>query len=264
MQVFVPAYYYAQQGADPTIDHPGTTFGGWNETQVPFETDKTAIVVMHVWDAPPTAALLQHIEYIPRANAIIERRFPSFIRAARASSVRVIHVAAGFESVLKSYPGYQRMLEKYPLIPQPAIEPSKELLALRDLHYRLTGADTQEKYDELEAGYENYTFAIEPLDEEDVVCAPHQLFGLCRDHGIEHLIYTGFAVNACLSLSPCGLLDMSRCGVMCSVVGDLTTGVENKETCVAQSNRDYGLWQFAVQSGFVLLSEALKNTLLAN
>ena len=262
MSVMVPAYYYAQQGADPTIDHPGTTFGGWKQTQISFEPDRTAVVLMHVWDPPETASLLQHVEYISRANDIIKNRFPSFLQAARACGIRIIHVAAGFEGVLQTYPGYQRTLEKYPIMPGPAIEPSKELLELRDRHYRLTCVNTQEKYDELEAGYADYGFAFKPLDEEDVVSASHQLFGLCRDHGIEHLIYTGFAVNACLSLSPCGMLDMSRYGVMCSVVGDLTTAVENKETCVAQTNREYGLWQFAVQSGFVFLSDSLKNTLL--
>lgn len=262
MQIMVPAYYYAQQGADLTAAHPGMTFGGWQQTEIPLDPSRTAVVVMHVWDTPETKALLQHVEYISRAKAIIESRFPSFLQAARASDVCVIHVAAGFESVLQTYPGYRRMLEKYPSMPHPVIEAGSDLLALRDRHYRLTAADTQEKYDELEAGYADYGFAVPPLDEEPVVSAPDQLFGFCRDHGIEHLIYIGFAVNACLTLSPCGMLDMSRYGLMCSVVGDLTTGVENKESCVAQTNRDYGLWQFAVQSGFVFLSDSLKNTLL--
>ena len=62
-------------------------------------------------------------------------------------------------------------------------------------------------------------------------------------------------------LSPCGCLDMTRRGLVCSIVGDLTTAVENKESCETQRNREYGLWQFAVQGGYVFLSDSLVDLL---
>lgn len=262
MSVFVPAYYYAQQGADPSARFPGQSYEGWGRTEVPFEPSRTAIIVMHLWQVPQERYLREHVEYLSRTDAIIEKKFPDFLQAARRSGIRIIHVAAGFEKVLPTFPGYRRMMEKYPPVEYPAITPSEELLRLRDRHWRLVGANTQEKYDEIESCYSRYDFAIKPRDDEDVVFASSQLFSLCRDNGIEHLIYTGFAVNACLTMSPCGMMDMTHCGLMCSIVGDMTTAVENKETCAEQRNREYGLWQFAVQSGFVLLSDDLKDTLL--
>ena len=258
MAIMIPAYYYAHQGADVSLPCPAMTFGGWQQTQVPIDPARTAVIVMHAWELPKEVpALYRHVEYVKRANQIMEEKFPDFLAMIRRSGVRLIHVAAGFEKELQTFPGYQRVCQKYQPERYETINATPEHEALRHRHWRLTGADAQEYHEQLEAAYENYRFAIKPTDEEDVVCASNQLFGLCREYGIEHLIYTGFAVNACLTMSPCGFLDMTRRGVMCSIVGDLTTAVENKETCQTQSNRAYGLWQFAVQSGFVFLSKDL-------
>lgn len=261
MAVLIPAYYYAQQGADIALPYPGESFGGWKRTQVPVDLDHTAVIVMHAWELPgpqEDPGLYQHVEYIQRADRIMKEKLLPMLEHFRRSSLRVIHVAAGFETALQSLPGYQRVCGKVMPEQYETISVTPEHEALRQKHWRLTGAESEEHNRQLEEGYSRYDFAAKPLDEEDVVCAANQLFALCREHRIEHLIYMGFAVNACLSFSPCGMLDMSRRGLMCSIVGDVTTAVENKESCREQSNLRYGLWQFAVQSGFVFLSEELK------
>lgn len=258
--MMIPAYYYAQQGADITLPVPAVTFGGWQKTEVPVDPAHTAVIVMHAWTVPSreeSPGLYRTVEYLQRANKILEEKFPAYLEAVRRSGVRLIHVAAGFEGVLQQLPGYRRVCEKYPPEQYETISARPCHKQLQEHHWRLTGAWEQEYYEQIEAGYSNYGFAVMPRDEEDVVSTANQLFGLCREYEIEHLIYSGFAVNACLSLSPCGLIDMSRRGVMCSIVGDLTTAVENKESCETQRNREYGLWQFAVQSGFVFLSQDL-------
>lgn len=253
----VPAYYYAQQGADPTLEHPGSSFGGWRETEVPVDPEHTAVIVMHAWTVPNTEGLHQHVEYLRRADKILKERFPAFLEAVRKSGVRLIHVAAGFEKALDRFAGYHRVRQECPPECFETIDTSPALQELKMRHWRLTGAEDPSHHEQIEAGYANYGFAIEPMEHEDVVTTPNQLLYLCRKHRIEHLIYTGFAVNACLLLSPCGSLDMTRRGLVCSIVGDLTTAVENKESCREQRNLEYGLWQFSVQCGFVFLSDSL-------
>ena len=253
----VPAYYYAQQGADYTLEQPALGFRGWCETEVPIDPAHTAILVMHAWDVPKTEGLYQHVEYIERANRILKERFPSFLQAVHKSGVRLIHVAAGFETALEGFPGYHRVRQECPPERYETIDDSPALQELKIRHWRQTGAEDQLHHKQIETGYANYGFAVEPLEHEDVVTTANQLLYLCRKHKIEHLIYTGFAVNACLMLSPCGCLDMTRRGLMCSIVGDLTTAVENKESCSEQRNLEYGLWQFSVQGGFVFLSDTL-------
>jgi hypothetical protein len=58
-----------------------------------------------------------------------------------------------------------------------------------------------------------------------------------------------------------GYVDMSRHGVICSIVSDLTTAVENKESCVEERNKEYGLWKFSTV-GVVFKQEDLENKLL--
>ena len=262
MKVQIPAYYYAQQGADPSQPYPGESFGGWKQTDVPIDWDHTAVIVMHAWEAPDpaeNAGVYRCVEYLGRAKEISETKFPAFLQAVRESGAKLIHVAAGFERQLEEFAGYRRIQALYPPKQEyDRMEPSEAMQELRMRHWRLTGAEDDTDYAQIEAGYANYRFAVIPQPHEDVVTHANQLLDVCKAHGIEHLIYTGFAVNACLIASACGMLDMERRGVMCSIVGDLTTAVENKQSCRTQRHREYGLWQFATQSGFVFLSEDIK------
>lgn len=108
----IPAYYYAQQGADYSLPQPALGFRGWQETEVPVDPDHTAILVMHAWKTPDTEGLRQHVEYLKRADKIMEERFPSFLQAVRQSGVRLIHVVAGFETALDKLPGYHRVTQE--------------------------------------------------------------------------------------------------------------------------------------------------------
>ena len=264
--VQVPAYYYSQRGIDISLPHPGLGIKGWGKTDIPIDPKRTAVLVMHCWDPLPYEQFpeaYEIVEYLSRANKIYEERLMPFLEEVRRSGMRVIHVALGFEPELQKFAGYHRIQKKYPPAKYETIQCSPEHEQLRYRRRLLNLAGDKEFYDRIEETYGHYTFAIKPLDHEDVVCRDNQLFGICRDEGIDHLIYTGFAVNACLVSSPCGYIDMTRHGIMCSIVGDLTTAVECKETCEEQLHRQVGLWQYAVWGGFVFLADDLKKTLLA-
>lgn len=90
-----------------------------------------------------------------------------------------------------------------------------------------------------------------PLDAEGIAENSHQLFALCHDAGVAHLIYAGFAIDWCLLLSPGGMLDMQRRGIMCSAFRQATTSVESKETAREELSKDVALWRVAVNFGFV-------------
>jgi hypothetical protein len=90
-----------------------------------------------------------------------------------------------------------------------------------------------------------------PRDAEGVAENGHQLFALCREAGVNHLIYAGFAINWCLLMSPGGMLEMSRRGVLCSAFRQATCAVERKETVREELNKEEGLWRVSVEFGFV-------------
>jgi len=244
--------------------YPGEGFGGWSNIAIPVDPDKTAILVMHAWKVLPyeeCPGIHRMCEYLPRAQKIMEERLPDFLAAARRAGVRIIHVGSETEKSLETHPRYQQIAKKYPSRQYPQIEKDPETQQLWDLHWKIGSCDESN-----EAGFrksvELRDFYETPPDDEDVVCTSEQLFGVCQEHGIKHLIYTGFAVNWCLLYNACGIMDMNRYGLMCSVVGDLTTATENKESCRTQEHLKYGLWAFATYNGFVFLSEDLKKTLL--
>jgi len=90
-----------------------------------------------------------------------------------------------------------------------------------------------------------------PVGDEGVAENTEQLLALCREKGINHLLYMGFAIDACLLSSPGGMLGMSGHGVMCSAVRQGVTAVENKETARQQLAKEIGLWRVSVMFGFV-------------
>jgi hypothetical protein len=90
-----------------------------------------------------------------------------------------------------------------------------------------------------------------PLGDEGIAENRYQLLGLCRHHGIDHLIYVGFAVNWCLLLSPGGMAEMSQHGLICSTIRQAVTAVENKETARRELCKQIALWRIALAFGFL-------------
>ncbi|MCX5758408.1 MAG: hypothetical protein NTU83_07880 [Candidatus Hydrogenedentes bacterium] len=91
-----------------------------------------------------------------------------------------------------------------------------------------------------------------PLDSEGVAENGRQLFALCKEKEINHLIYAGFAINWCLLLSPGGMAEMQRYDVMCSALRQATTAVENGATARFELCKEIALWRVSLAFGFVL------------
>ncbi len=250
----LPTYYYQSFPADYSLEYPGEGYGGWQKKELPINLAHTAVVVMHATDVGAITEVPGYyrcVEYLPRSGQIAQDLFPEFMSRVRAAGLRLLHIPL-YEQMARAYPGYARTLElvgSEEKLPE-QIEADATLLAMRDFRWQncWVGRDNiaDKKKGEKMAGF--YA-AAQPLGDEHLAFTSRQLFGLCRHYSINHLIYTGFAVNACLMLSPCGFVDMSRHGIMCSVIPQLTTAVENKASCRQQLHKEYGLWAFATQGG---------------
>lgn len=262
----INAWLYQQFDADLTLPYPGEGYAGWVKKEIPIATEHTAIVVMHAWDVgTPEQVPAQYrvCEYVPRSTEIIKNRFPAFLEKVRSSGIQLIHVGSQTESSLESLPGYIRTKEKWGVDPQPLprvdSDPVWQQLQAIRVDEGLYGKHNTEG---VSASREYRDFAIMPKDNEDVVATTHQLFQLCKEKGINHLIYTGFCINACLTMSPCGMYDMSRRGIICSAIRELTTAVENKESARTEAHKEYGLWAFSLWGGFVFDQADVEKDLL--
>jgi len=250
------ASYYQQFDADPGLDVPGEGYGGWREAKIGISPEHTAVVVMHAWDMGTREQYPgwhRCVEYIPRAQEICARVFPPLLEAVRESNLNLLHVVGGGD-YYKDYPGYKKALQLTGDAPS-AMERIPTDPVLDRLHEFRAQHVFVGKHNEpdVAAGFANLDFAPEakPVGDEGVAENSEQLFALCKDAGINHLIYAGFAIDWCLLMSPGGMVDMSRRGMMCSAIRQAVTAVENKDSARDELHKETGLWRVALAFGFV-------------
>jgi hypothetical protein len=254
-RIRVPANYYQQFDADYTRDVPAEGYGGWKRAEVELSRAHTAVVVMHAWDCGSlgtAAGCYRRVEYLPRAGAICRDVFPRLLGTVRQKQVRLFHVVGG-RDYYSGYPGSRRARElARPSPPVAQVRADATLQRLREFRrdHVLVGPGN-----EVDTRRENARrdFAPEarPVGDEGIAEDGRQLFALCEHHGINHLIYAGFAIDGCLLMSPGGMVDMSRHGVMCSTFRQAVTAIENKETARRELAKEVALWRVAVVLGFV-------------
>jgi hypothetical protein len=249
------ASYYQQFDADYTLDIPAEGYGGWKKAEIEVDLDHTAVVVMHSWQTgtyEEYPGWYRAVEYIPREREIEQTVLPGLLLVVRTYRVMLFHVVGGGD-YYKSHPGYNKAVQlSSPEAPceKIAADPTLEQLRRFRSQHVFVG---EHNVADVARGMKRLDFApqAKPLDNEGTAENAHQLFALCKDAGVNHLIYAGFAINWCLLMSPGGMVDMSRRGVMCSAFRQAVTAVENKETARRQLNKELALWRVALAFGFV-------------
>jgi hypothetical protein len=266
--LIVRASYYQQFDADLGLEVPGEGYGGWQSSEIEIAPEHTAVVVMHAWDCGTPEEYpgwYRCVEYIPRAQEICRTVFPPLLEAVRRSPLRLFHVVGGGD-YYKGYPGYLKAVglsERDESACQPERVQSDPVLdQLREFRRERVFVGRHNESD-VERGFEALDFAPEakPIGDEGIAEDEHQLFALCSDAGVNHLIYAGFAINWCLLMSPGGMLDMSRRGFMCSAIRQAVTAVENKETARGELCKEIALWRVALAWGFVFDADDLISAL---
>jgi nicotinamidase-related amidase len=263
--ITLPAHYYRQHDADVGAEIPGRAYAGWTTRLLDVPLDRSALVSMHVWNPgldpripggpdSPYVGWFRMVEYLPRAVKITQEIFPPLLAAARGAGLTVIHVASS-ESYTSRFPEYQRAKELAaqaggePALPRAVEDPLRDQWA-GERHRQFTG---EHNIEDIRAGIRHLDFAPQamPLDGEPVVINSPQLNAVCRERGIWHLIYIGFAINWCLLASPGGMIDMWRLGYHCSTIRQATTAVENRDSCFNEVAKELALWRVALMFGYV-------------
>jgi len=253
--------YYEHFGADFSLDVPAEGYGGWKTANVPFDPGATAVIVNHAWDIPSLQTApgwYSAVEGMERIKQVGKGPLSRLVQAIRRSSVPLIHVAYP-GTYYQHLPGYQQTIRQWPGdldVPQVESDPLLEQLKHFRRNHSFPGHrninDITREFDKL-----RFASEVAPQPGEAIVDNPQTLFGLCRDTGINHLIYAGFTVNGCIMLAPGGAEDMRRHGILCSIVEDATTAIENHETARDQTGKAMGLWFFSIIYGFVLDVDAI-------
>lgn len=249
------AEYYQQFDADYSLEVPAEGFGGWKTAQVEINPAKTAVVVMHALDCGPMEDFpgwYRCCDEIPRTAFVLKTVFPKLLAAVRASELSLFHIVGG-ASYCKDYPGYQRVLELAgPEASLPRVEKDRVYEDLRQFA-RENSFPGKHNSEDCAAGSKVAKFPseAEPLGDEGIAATGPQLFALCRDAGVNHIIYAGFNINWCIILSRAGIVEMKQYGLICSAFRQAVTGVENKETARRELGKELGLWTLSVEGGLI-------------
>jgi len=249
------AGYYRQFDADLTREIPAEAFHGWTTAEVPLALDHTAVVVMHAWDCGTPAQYpgwRRVGEFIPRTEEICRSVFPRLLSAVRASPLRLFHVVSG-GTYYQRLPGYKkaaRLAGRSPKAPE-QIQPDPVWEQLQ--RFRVENTLGKHNLADIGRGFANLNFPAEamPQGEEGVAANARQLLALCKESGVNHLVYVGFAINECLHQAPAGMVDMSRHGFLCSTIRQAVTAVESKETARGELGKEMALWRVGRLYGFL-------------
>ena len=259
----LPAHYYRQHDADLTADVPGRGYTGWTTRMLDVPLAQTALVSMHVWNPglderipsgpdSPYAGWFRMVEYLSRAVGITRTVFPPLLGAARKAGMTVIHVGSS-ESYTDRFEEYRRI--KALAGAPPEGPPGAVVDVLKNQWQAERGQQMRGAHNmpDIQAGQKYLDFAPQAMPEpgEPVVINSHQLNAVCREQGIWHLVYVGFAINWCLLASPGGMVDMSRMGYVCSTIRQATSAVENRETCTDEWAKQVALWRVSLMFGYV-------------
>jgi nicotinamidase-related amidase len=261
----LPASYYQQFDADYSRDVPGEGYGGWKKSAVELAPDHTALVVMHAWDCGTLEqwpGWRKAVEYYPRSLKIVEEVFPALLAAVRATPIPVFHVV-GWMDYYQDYPGYpkvEKLAGPSPEFQQVQSDPVYDRMQSFRADRVFVGAHNRPDVEE-GRHFIKFPEQARPVGDEGIAKDGHQLAALCREHQVNHLVYIGFAINWCLLMSPAGMVDMSRYGMMCSTIREAVTAVENAETAREEREKQQALWRVAINSGFVFGVDDFKNAM---
>ena len=245
----IMANYYQQFPADYSLEVPGEGYGGWKRAEIDLDLDRTTLAVMHAWDPGTMETNLANYhshEYLPRASEILRTVFPVLLSAVRSSPMQLFHVVERGGKYYQNHPNYLATVELAgPSPSQEQLPPDRSLTEWRE---NLSAAIRPMNEPRLAR---NFAPEALPQGAEPIAKDSHQLFTLCKKHNVNHLIYIGFALNACLLISPGGMLDMFRRRILCSTIRQATTAVENKESARHQLHKEEALWRVGLDFGFV-------------
>jgi len=234
--------YYDQTSADMSLPVPGQGYGGWKNAELEFDLDTTAIVVMHAVELGTPKefpGMFRSCEYIPRSQEIDRTVFPPLMGAVRKNGLKVYHISF-FPSPI--YSNLKDFVTEGSDFSYPYIQISETTRAIFQFKSDYNWPGKQNISDRAKS-FEQMDFLpnARPIPGEPIVENTNQLFNLCQKDGIDHLVYIGYCVDACIQSSACGMTDMVRRGFLCTTIREATTAVENKETAEKQLTKERAL-----------------------
>lgn len=190
--------------------------GEWHEVhfQKELAVPKTAIVICDMWDHHWCSGASR------RVDALAVRMAP-VIGQARAAGILIIHAPSETMEFYKGMPQRERALSAAKVDPPTALNLVDPPLPIDDSD---GGCDTPDQF------YKAWTRenARLPIAPEDIVSdSGAEIYSLLRGRGIENLLVMGVHTNMCVLNRTFAIKQMTKWGVRCILVRDLTDSMYN-------------------------------------
>lgn len=78
-------------------------------------------------------------------------------------------------------------------------------------------------------GWDAMNPVVEIAADDFIPEGTEELYSLCRDRGLTHLIYMGFHTNVCTTGKPVGIRNMANAGLVCLLARDMTDAISGYE-----------------------------------
>ena len=191
--------------------------GGWREQTLrsPIDPATSAILVCDVWDTHWCRTAAQRC-------AALAVRIDALLQAARPAGFRVIHSPSGTMDFYRDAPQRRRMESIPRLEPPPPLDLPDHALPIDDSDGGCDAGGCRSG-----RPWRRQDPAVRIADEDVISDDGVEVYSMLRRAGIEILFFTGVHLNMCVLNRPFGIKQMTRWGVGCVLVRDLTDSMYN-------------------------------------
>jgi len=177
---------------------------------------ETALLICDMWDSHWCRSAAR------RCDALAMKMAP-VVEAARARGVRIIHAPSDCMEHYGDAPARQRMADAPPLdvpdVPVGDFPP----LPIDDSD----GGCDDEPQCETHIAWTQQHSALRVADEDVISESGPEVYRFLRHHGITTLLLAGVHTNMCILHRTFGIRQMTRWGIQCALVRDLTDSLYN-------------------------------------
>jgi nicotinamidase-related amidase len=203
--------------------------GVWDEVVVPqeFAGDETAVILCDMWDN----------HWCPNAAARcgeLAKKMPPVLDALRARGVLVIHAPSECMDFYKDAPQRKRIAEAKKIDPPPSLNLTEPALPCDASD---GGCDSDQPVKQYKAWTREHP-AI-PIAEQDVISdnGP-EIYSYLKQRGIKNLLIMGVHANMCILNRSFAIKQMTKWGIHCVLVRDLTDAMYNPKMKPFVSHED--------------------------
>ena len=250
--ITLPVRYYrlGPEGDLPIIE---ANFG-FATKDLTMPTDQVGLVLVDCWDIHPYAS---HLE---RGEHICENVLAPVANACREVGIAVIHAPSPGQA--KLYSQWTKYASDAELFGAPGAETEWPPAEMRNrtgdyAQFAKEEVPCVKKWRAEELDKRKIVDCLEPQPNDFVIANGEQLHRLCRDNGIVHLLYGGFAANMCVPGRDYGTRAFGRRGYNVILLRDGTTAIEAHCTLDGMRLTEAAVLETEMTIGFTCMSADL-------